>query len=42
MKGKGLQAMYQVPDEIVAHFSLEKISESEFDKIFPDSVDENR
>ena len=33
----GASAMYRVPDEIAAHFGLERISDDEFGRIFPES-----
>src|SRR2546430_2521836 len=31
----GTSAMYQVPDPIAARFGLERVPESEFDRLFP-------
>ncbi len=33
----GTSAMYRIPDEIMARFSLEQISENDFDRMFPES-----
>src|SRR6266516_1851240 len=33
--GFGTSAMYRVPDEIAARLGLERISDSEFDRLFP-------
>jgi hypothetical protein len=32
--------MYQVPDEIAARFGLERIPDSEFERLFPQSDDD--
>src|ERR1700730_8096445 len=34
-------AMYKVPDEIAARFGLERISDNEFDRLFPESDGEH-
>jgi len=39
--GVGTSAMYRVPDEIAARFGLERISDSEFERLFPASDDDN-
>ena len=36
----GTSAMYQMPDEITTRFGLERISDSEFDRLFPESDNE--
>ena len=35
----GTSAMQRVPDEIAARFSLEQISDGEFERLFPDGQD---
>ena len=39
--GVGTSAMYRVPDEIAVRFGLEQISDSEFERLFPASDDED-
>ena len=36
----GTSAMYNVPEEIARRFGLERISEDEFDRLFPEHDDE--
>lgn len=33
----GTSAMYRVPDEIAVRFGMERVSDEEFDRLFPDS-----
>jgi len=37
----GTSAMYRVPDEIAARFGLERIPDSEFERLFPPSDNES-
>ena len=34
-------AMYHVPEEVVSHFGLEPIPDSEFERLFPENDDAN-